>query len=63
MYVDVASDIFLHENKMTQQENGMDLFYVTDSRIVNNNASNNVGWGIHLYKSAHNVMKKNVADQ
>lgn len=40
----------------------MDLFYVNFIDIRNNNCSFNVGWGIHLYKSAFNKIIGNLAD-
>lgn len=30
--------------------------------MIDNNCSNNVGWGIHLYQSSHNIIKDNEAN-
>src|SRR5207249_1692759 len=42
-------------NTMRSGENGMDLYNVTASTIDHNNASDNTGWGVHLYASTGNL--------
>lgn len=44
-------------------ENGIDLYFVTDSVIENNNCSDNTGWGIHLHSSSNNTIAGNVCDR
>ena len=57
-----ASLATISGNTLKNQENGIDLYFVTDSTITGNDASNNTGWGIHLHGSSGNVVSKNVAD-
>ncbi len=57
-----ASLATISGNTLKNQENGIDLYFVTDSTITNNDASNNTGWGIHLHGSTGNVVSNNVAD-
>jgi parallel beta-helix repeat protein len=49
-------------NTMNDQENGIDLYTVTDSIIAGNTASHNTGWGIHLNDSTGNTLSNNTAD-
>jgi parallel beta-helix repeat protein len=49
-------------NTLRDQENGMDLYFVTDSAVTANDASNNTGWGIHLHGSTGNVVSDNACD-
>ncbi|MEE8153474.1 MAG: NosD domain-containing protein [Phycisphaerales bacterium] len=57
-----ASLAIISSNTLKNQENGIDLYFVTDSTITGNNASNNTGWGIHLHGSTGNIVSNNVAD-
>lgn len=49
-------------NTMRDQENGVDLYFVTGSTIADNDCSNNTGWGIHLHGSSENIVTSNIAD-
>jgi parallel beta-helix repeat protein len=49
-------------NTLVDQENGMDLYFVSGSTITGNNASGNTGWGIHLHGSTGNVISGNTCD-
>lgn len=49
-------------NTLRDQENGMDLYNVSMSSIIANDASNNTGWGIHLHASSDNIISNNIAD-
>jgi parallel beta-helix repeat protein len=42
-------------------QNGIGLFESRDAVITDNDVSGNSGWGINLWKSAHNVILRNVA--
>lgn len=50
------------DNVMRNQENGIDLYNVTNSTVQRNDASNNTGWGIHLNASTSNIVQNNTAD-
>lgn len=50
-------------NTMSDQENGMDLYFVSDGAVTGNTASDNTGWGIHLHGSTGNTITDNVADR
>jgi parallel beta-helix repeat protein len=43
-------------------QNGIGLFESRDAWIADNDVSGNSGWGIHLWKSAHNTVARNKAD-
>lgn len=58
-----AMGAIVSSNTMRYGENGMDLYNVTSSTINNNNASDNTGWGVHLYASSSNIVLNNVADR
>ncbi|MDY7108463.1 MAG: NosD domain-containing protein [Planctomycetota bacterium] len=62
LYVFNVSDITISGNTLCEQENGIDLYYVTESLISNNNASHNTGWGIHLHESTLNTITGNTCD-
>ena len=49
-------------NLLGDQENGMDLYFVTNSTISGNDASTNTGWGIHLHGSTGNTISGNTCD-
>ena len=63
LFVQTANGAAISGNTLINQENGMDLYFVTDSTISDNNASDNTGWGIHLHCSTGNVISNNVADR
>jgi len=42
-----------------KQENGLDLYDVSQSTITNTSASHNMGWGIHLHNSPYNMILSN----
>lgn len=44
-----------------QAQNGIGLFNVRDSYVVDNDVSHNSGWGIHLWHSSRNVITRNDA--
>lgn len=48
---------------MNNQENGIDFYEVQHFEVIGNNCSDNSGWGIHLWKSQHNLIMHNVADR
>lgn len=50
-------------NTLRGQENGMDLYFVSGGEILDNDASDNTGWGIHLHGSCDNTIAGNVADR
>lgn len=62
LFVRNASAASIQRNTLVGQNNGMDLYDVTDSTVDGNDASNNVGWGIHLYRSKNNSITDNHAD-
>jgi len=62
LFVNNVSYATISGNTMENAENGIDLFYVTFSTISDNAASNNTGWGVHLYASTDNVVSGNTAD-
>jgi parallel beta-helix repeat protein len=43
-------------------QNGIGLFESRDAFLADNDVSGNTGWGIHLWKSARNVIVRNKAD-
>jgi parallel beta-helix repeat protein len=50
-------------NTLRNQENGIDLYTVTVSTVEANDASDNTGWGVHLYASTGNTVRDNRADR
>lgn len=63
LYMRDVAGAEIMRNTLGDQENGMDLYFVTDSLFAENNASDNTGWGIHLYDSTGNTVMDNVADR
>ncbi|MHC4065640.1 MAG: NosD domain-containing protein, partial [Planctomycetota bacterium] len=63
LFVYNVSQAVISGNTLQDQENGMDLYSVTDGTIGANDASDNTGWGIHLNASTGNVITGNVADR
>ncbi len=45
----------------TRAQNGIGLFNAVRSQIVDNDVSNNSGWGIHLWHSSRNTLLRNQA--
>jgi parallel beta-helix repeat protein len=43
-------------------QNGIALLEVRDSYIADNDVAMNNGWGIHLWRSSHNIITRNRAD-
>lgn len=43
-------------------QNGIGLVEVRDSYVADNNVGRNSGWGIHLWRSAGNILARNRAD-
>jgi parallel beta-helix repeat protein len=43
-------------------QNGIALLEVRDSYIADNNVAGNNGWGIHLWRSSHNIIARNRVD-
>lgn len=62
LFMNVAIGATVSGNTLCNQENGIDLFFVENSTITGNNASNNTGWGIHLHASTGNIVTENTAD-
>jgi parallel beta-helix repeat protein len=58
-----ATSATVSRNTLRHQENGIDLYNVSRSTIDHNNASDNTGWGIHLYASISNHVHHNTADR
>ena len=54
--------IFIWNNSLSWQENGIDAWWLQDSVISGNNASHNFGWGIHLSHSTNVSVVGNVAN-
>ncbi|HEU4763215.1 MAG TPA: NosD domain-containing protein [Gemmatimonadales bacterium] len=44
-------------------QNGIGLFEATGTYVADNDVSGNSGWGIHLWRSSHNVIVRNVASR
>ncbi len=62
LFLNGLSGATIADNVLTGQENGIDAYTVTDSTISGNEASDNTGWGIHLYACTDNVIIGNTAD-
>ena len=62
LFMRLVSGATISGNTLSNQENGMDLYFVTGSTVTANNASSNTGWGIHLYASTGNVVSGNTCD-
>ncbi len=45
----------------TNAQNGIGLFGARGTYVADNTVSNNSGWGIHLWRAAHNVIVRNTA--
>jgi parallel beta-helix repeat protein len=58
-----ATGANVSSNTMRFEENGLDLYNVTSSTISANNASDNTGWGVHLYGSTSNIVSGNISDR
>ncbi len=43
-------------------QNGIALVEARESYVADNDVSNNSGWGIHLYRSSHNIIARNAVD-
>jgi parallel beta-helix repeat protein len=43
-------------------QNGIALLETRDSYIADNNVASNTGWGIHLWRSSHNIIARNQVD-
>ena len=57
------SGALIARNTLRNQENGIDLYSVTASTVAHNDASDNTGWGIHLFASTANLVHDNKADR
>ncbi|MHC4787185.1 MAG: NosD domain-containing protein, partial [Planctomycetota bacterium] len=62
LFMRLVSGATISGNTLDDQENGMDLYFVTGSTVSGNHASGNTGWGIHLYASTGNVISGNTCD-
>jgi parallel beta-helix repeat protein len=62
LFLQNVTEGLVQNNKFENQENGVDCFYCHHLEFRNNSASNNVGWGFHLYKSSWNKLTDNIAD-
>ena len=62
VFMNIATGATISGNILRNQENGMDLYFVSGSTITGNDASNNTGWGIHLHGSTGNVVSGNTCD-
>ncbi|KAJ3444046.1 hypothetical protein M0812_09896 [Anaeramoeba flamelloides] len=59
MWVSNNNGIKLHHHYLHDQENGVDLFNVTDATITNNRFETHVGWCLHVWKSQGTSLNKN----
>jgi parallel beta-helix repeat protein len=50
-------------NVLTNQQNGLDLYASSQTRIVSNQISDNRGWGVHLDGSSHNLIADNTMER
>ena len=62
LFMNGIDKAYIHNNTAQWQENGLDLFNITNSVVYANNCSFNVGWGIHLWKSYGNNISYNTAN-
>ncbi|MDZ4754551.1 MAG: NosD domain-containing protein [Phycisphaerae bacterium] len=62
LYMRTVSGAVITNNVMRNQENGIDLYSVTNSTISGNDGSFNTGWGLHLNASTGNDINGNVFD-
>lgn len=62
IYMYQVSDSFILDNVMVKQQNGINLFNVNNTVVQGNDASFNVGWGIHLNNSSKNQILWNKAN-
>lgn len=62
LWAENCSALSVSAVRSTGNENGMDLWNVSDSVFAGNNCSHNVGWGLHFWKSVRNTIAGNVAD-
>jgi parallel beta-helix repeat protein len=58
-----VTNAVVSSNTLRNEENGIDLYNVSSSTIDHNNASDNTGWGVHLYASVSNYVHHNTADR
>lgn len=63
LYLENVTAITVTDNVMVQQENGIDAFASVDGVFARNNCSDNVGWGLHFWRSTGNTIVDNVADR
>ena len=59
LFMNSVTEAIVSSSTMRFEENGIDLYNVTSSMIDHNNASDNAGWGVHLYASTANVVHHN----
>jgi parallel beta-helix repeat protein len=57
-----STDGIIHGNTGSDQNVGLDVYDSTGNQIVDNDFSNNLGWGIRLYGSSANTVIGNRAD-
>lgn len=62
LWLENCTHVQVLDSKFTGQENGIDAWRVTHSLISGCDASFNVGWGFHFWKSHHNTISYNKAD-
>lgn len=62
IYVRNATSVNITGNTLINQQNGIDLYSVSNSNLALNNASDNFGWGVHLAYSTYNTVSNNTAD-
>ena len=62
LFMNSCTQATVSGNLLCNQENGMDLYFVTNSTISGNNASGNTGWGIHLHGCSGNTISGNTCD-
>lgn len=58
-----ATDVTITGVRASGAQNGIGLLDVRGSTVADNDVAGNSGWGIHLWRSAHNVIARNTASR
>jgi parallel beta-helix repeat protein len=61
VYVKNAEEVTITGIRAREAQNGIGLFGVRRAYVADNDVSGNSGWGIHLWRSAHNTVLRNKA--
>lgn len=62
LWLEECDGLIVKGSTFSNQENGIDAWEVTNSVFHNIDASHNVGWGLHFYRSSNNVIQYSKAD-